>query len=146
MDNTDRDRLIQEMLERKQQADIFDEQDRVNIDIYALLFEALNSPPTEGIPYNFSSKVVAEIQARENYKRAFMRQLWLPVSGLATLMIMYFVLSATEIKLAATFFKFILDRKLFIAFAIVAYVVIEYVNMNVLLQLYSSKKTYNKQQ
>ena len=126
---TKKDEIIQNYLEKENSAEPNDtEIIPTDMDAYKLVFHSLEKKPSGGLPYKFSSRVIAEIQAREILKSSFKKKL----AGLAVLVafsiISYFCISHFDEELSDSLLKIASTFKWPAAFGLIIYMLVEYLN------------------
>ena len=130
---TERDKEIQQFLEQGLKTEANNsELSSADLDTYRMVFEALDKKPAEGLPYQFASKVVAEIQSRESLQFSFKSQVLVPALLIIAAMAFYVFISFVDESLAAKISHLVVTYKWFAAFGISSYLVVEYLNYRML--------------
>ena len=126
---TESDKKIQQFLEQGLKIEAENsELNSFEVDAYKIIFDALDKKPAEGLPYRFASKVVVEIQSRDNIRFLFRRQVLVPVFLFIAIAVCYFALSFIDESIAERILNIVLTYKWIVVFGISSYLIIEYLN------------------
>jgi hypothetical protein len=102
------DKEIQEMLEQKSVTGYASEKDS-DLSAYKFVFDTLDKKPSEGLPMNFSKKVMAVIQAKQDRKIALGWLVLVPIFVAIVSVVSYLYLSkvdAAGASVVASIFRF----------------------------------------
>jgi hypothetical protein len=102
--------------------------DQEDLEAYRVLFEVLEEEPPVSLPYDFSSKVVANIQARKDNLFDFRWNFILPLSLLCILVITYVSALYIDSKYAETVLQLFVRFKWQIIFGIFVFFSIQYLD------------------
>lgn len=122
------DQEIQEMLEKGISNPESNDQD---FQTYDMVFEALKKAPAEGLPLNFSAKVIAQLQAKKDQAIDFKWYLIIPLVLIIAIGAFYLSLAYVNTRYAALFASLLSKYKWMITFTLSFFLTIEYLDKKV---------------